>query len=70
MPALPPDEVDAEFKKIKRRLQHARREIIKAVERMAEIDPRPGHIAEARRRALQVREAADDLIEALERRER
>jgi hypothetical protein len=54
-----------ELRKFKRHLSAARREVRRAVERAAEVDLRPGHVAEARRRAEVVRDEADALVRAL-----
>jgi hypothetical protein len=59
---------DPEFTKFKRNLSTARREITRAVERFAEIDPREGHRAEAARRARAAYDAANELVLELERR--
>jgi hypothetical protein len=40
-------------------LARARREVVSAVQRAADVDLREGHVLEARRRASQVRDAAD-----------
>lgn len=53
-----------EVRAIKRKLSNSRRELVRAVERMAEIDPLPGHSAEAIRRARDVRDEADKAIKA------
>jgi hypothetical protein len=53
---------------MKRNLSTARRELRRAVERAAGVDLLPGHLAEARRRAQAVRDAADELIATVERR--
>lgn len=58
------DPVDREAQKINRKLRNTRRELVRAVERFAEIDPLPGHIAEARRQAVAVRDAAQDAVVA------
>lgn len=54
-----------EVTKLKRNLSTARRELVRAVERAGDTDLRPGHYAEAARRARAVRDAADDLLRAL-----
>lgn len=54
-----------EVRKFKRNLSTARREMTRAVERFAEIDPRPGHKAEAVRLAREIREEADRLVTLL-----
>jgi hypothetical protein len=53
---------DREFKKIKRQLQHARREIIKATARAAKTDLRRDHYVIAARLAREVRDEADRAI--------
>ena len=59
-----------EIAKIKRKLNNARREILRAVERAAkvndEIGLRPGHLAEMRRRAIEVRDEAQKAVETFE----
>jgi hypothetical protein len=40
-------------------LARARREVVSAVQRAADVDLREGHVLEARRRAAQIRDAAD-----------
>lgn len=54
-----------DLRKFKRNLSAARREIRKAVERGAATDLRPGHYAEARRLAQQIRDEADALVRRL-----
>lgn len=57
---------DDEFKKFRRRMTTARREITKAVERAQGIDMREGHRAEAVRQAMAARDAARELVRVLE----
>lgn len=59
---------DPELVKLKRNLSTARRELRRAVERATGVDLLPGHLAEARRRARAVRDAADELVATVERR--
>lgn len=55
-----------DIQKIHDRLNLARREIRKAVERFAEVpDPLEGHRIEAVRQAREVRDAADRAVKAL-----
>lgn len=55
-----------ELKKFKRNLYNARRELVQAVERFANIDPLEGHRVEAARRARAARDAADELVRVVE----
>lgn len=57
---------DKEARAINRKLRTARREVTRAVERFAEIDPLEGHRVEAVRRAREVRDAAQDAVNAFE----
>jgi hypothetical protein len=56
-----------EIQKINRHLTNAKRELLKAVERTSEcsVDLLPGHLVEAKRRALAVEEEAAKLVDAL-----
>lgn len=54
-----------EVKRFKRNLSTARRELVRAVERFAEIDPLQGHRVEGARLAREVKAAADELVETL-----
>ncbi len=52
---------------VNRRCRTAQRELRKAVERFATVtDPLPGHRIEAVRQARAVRDAANDLVEEME----
>lgn len=51
-----------------RPISAARRELLRSVERAAEVDLRPGHCREAARRARAVQEEAARLIATLDRR--
>jgi hypothetical protein len=55
-----------EVQRIFDQINSARREVLKAVDRAAAVDLREGHIAEARRRAMDVKREADNLIRLLE----
>lgn len=59
-------EYDTEIRAVKRKLANARRELIRAVEQMAKIDPLPGHLAEAKRLTKAVRDAADEAVRCFE----
>jgi hypothetical protein len=49
--------------KIKRGLSKASREINKAVDRSSKIDLRPGHVAEAKRILVSIRDEADKFLQ-------
>jgi hypothetical protein len=55
-----------EVQRIFDQINSARREVVKAVDRAMSVDLREGHIAEARRRAMDVKREADNLIRLLE----
>lgn len=61
MSARPP-----EVTKVLRRLSHARREVVRALERAAEVHDQigllPGHLAEMKRRCEAIRDEADKAI--------
>lgn len=59
----------SEMATYKRRLSNARRELRRAVERFSGVDPLKGHRVEALRLAREIKEAADELVAAAERKD-